>query len=68
MLSYVNLPGFLWRGSAIRIPAFSIFKKGAYLSAPFSSRSPVLGGRLFSFSHTIIPCLKKGAGGNGGQK
>ena len=36
--------------AAIEIPAFSIFKKGAYLSASFSSRSSVLGGRLFSFS------------------
>ena len=31
-------------------PGFFYFQNGAYLSAPFSSRSPILGGRLFSFS------------------
>ena len=34
-LSYVNQPGFLWRGSAIRIPAFS-FSKGRCLPVPDS--------------------------------
>ena len=66
-LSYVNQPGFLGRGS-LKNPGFFVLKKGAGCLAPIPGRSPVLGGRLFSFSHTIIPCLKKGAGGNGGQK
>ena len=45
--------------AAIEIPAFSIFKKGAYLSAPFSSRSPVLGGRLFCFLRTLSSASKR---------
>ena len=45
--------------AAIEIPAFSIFKKGAYLSVPFSSRSPVLGGRLFCFLRTLSCASKR---------
>ena len=57
-LSFVNQPGF-FEAQKPRESRLFYFQKGAYLSAPFSSRSPVLGGRLFSFSHTIIPCLKR---------
>ena len=39
-LSFGNLPGFLWC-EAIRIPAFSIFKKGAGFQLLIFSRSPV---------------------------
>lgn len=42
-LSFLNLPGFLWR-EAIRIPAFFIFKKGAGFQLPIFSRSPVKNG------------------------
>ena len=64
-LSFANQPGFLWLGSH-KNPGFFIFKKGAGCQHPISGRSPVSGRTAFLFSHTIIPCLKKGAGGNGG--
>lgn len=65
-LSYVNQPGFLGRGS-LKNPGFFVLKKGAGCQHPISGRSPVSGRTAFSFSHTIIPCLKMGAGGNGGK-
>ena len=48
-LSFLNLPGFLWR-EAIRIPAFFIFKKGAGFQLPIISRSPVTRRAAFLFS------------------
>ena len=63
-LSYVNQPGFLGRGSP-KNPGFFVLKKGAGCQPPIPGRSPVSGRTAF-FSHTIIPCLKKGAGRNGG--
>ena len=65
-LSYVNQPGFLGRGS-LKNPGFFVLKKGAGCQPPIPGRSPVSGRTAFSFSHTIIPCLKMGAGGNGGK-
>ena len=65
-LSYVNQPGFLWRSSTIRIPAFSFSKRALTFQHPFLSRSPITGRTAFLFSQHNIPCLKKGAGGNGG--
>ena len=67
-LSFVNQPGFLGRIS-LENPSFFYFQKGRWLSAPDSRLFSCFGeDGFFSFSHTIIPCLKKGAGGNGGQK
>ena len=51
-LSYVNQPGFLWRSSAIRIPAFSFSKRTLTFQHPFLSRSPISGRTaFFVFSH-----------------
>jgi len=48
-LSFLNLPGFLWC-EAIRIPAFSIFKKGAGFQLLIISRSSLSGkGGFFHF-------------------
>ena len=57
-----------WGAEAPRIPAFLFCKRALAVSPRFQAVLLFQGGRLFSFSHTIIPCLKKGAGGNGGQK
>ena len=65
-LSYVNQPGFLRRRS-LENPGFFVLKKGAGCQPPIPGRSPVSGRTAFSFSYTIIPCLKMGAGGNGGK-
>lgn len=46
--------------AAIEIPAFSIFKKGAYLSAPFSSRFPVFGRTAFFVFLEHYPVPQKG--------
>ena len=51
-LSFGNLPGFLWC-EAIRIPAFSIFKKGAGFQLLIISRSPVIRRAAFLFSESI---------------
>ena len=61
-LSFLNLPGFLWR-EAIRIPAFFIFKKGAGFQLPIISRSPVTRRAAFLFSESITS-VKKRAPGN----
>ena len=48
----MNQPGFLWRSSAIRIPAFSFSKRALTFQHPFPSRSPFLGRTaFFVFSH-----------------
>ena len=46
---------------------FLFSKMALAVSTRFQAVLLFQGGRLFSFSHTIIPCLKKGAGGNGGK-
>ena len=66
-LSYVNQPGFLGRGS-LKNPGFFVLKKGAGCQPPIPGRSPVSGRTVFLFSMNKRPYLKKGAGGNGGQK
>ena len=66
-LSYVNQPGFLGRGS-LKNPGFFVLKKGAGCQPPIPGRSPVSGRTAFSFSMNMLPYLKKGAGGKGGQK
>ena len=66
-LSYVNQPGFLGRGS-LKNPGFFVLKKGAGCQPPIPGRSPVSGRTAFLFSMNKLPYLKKGAGGNGGQK
>ena len=48
-LSFVNLPGFLWRDSHKK-PGFFFFKKGADSQQPFLSRSPFSGRAAFLFS------------------
>ena len=47
---------------------YRVFRKLSYMNQPgfFEAQKP-RESRLFYF-HIIIPCLKKGAGGNGGQK
>jgi hypothetical protein len=66
-LSYVNQPGFLGRGS-LENPGFFVLKKGAGCQPPIPGRSPVSGRTALLFSMNKLPYLKKGAGGNGGQK
>ena len=58
-LSYVNLPGFLWCGSAIRIPAFSFSKRALTFQHPFLSRFPFWEDGFFVFSEQY-PASEKG--------
>mgnify|MGYP007038519998 CR=1 FL=1 len=59
-LSFGNLPGFLWC-EAIRIPAFSIFKKGAGFQLLIISRSSLSGkGGFFRF-RSKLPASEKRA-------
>ena len=58
-LSFLNLPGFLWC-EAIRIPAFSILKKGAGFQLLIISRSSLSGkGGFFRF-RSKLPASEKG--------
>ena len=59
-LSFGNLPGFLWC-EAIRIPAFSILKKGAGFQLLIISRSSLSGkGGFFRF-RSKLPASEKRA-------
>ena len=58
-ISYVNLPGFLWRSSAIRIPAFSFSKRALPLSILFPAVLLVQGGRLFCFLSILSRASKR---------
>ena len=58
-LSFGNLPGFLWC-EAIRIPAFSIFKKGAGFQLQIISRSSLSGkGGFFRFRNKLPASEKR---------
>ena len=59
-LSYVNLPGFLWRCCAIRIPAFSFSKRALIFQYPFLSRSPFSGRTAFFVFYEQYPASEKG--------
>ena len=58
----MNLPGFLWRSSAIRIPAFSFSKRALTLSILFSAVLLFREDGFFHFLRTISRASKRALG------
>ena len=58
-LSYVNQPGFLWRSSAIRIPAFSFSKRALTFRRPFPAILLFWEDGFFRFLRTLSCASKR---------